>query len=543
MKMTSFDPTYQKYPSRRYPLFAKNGMVNCSTPQAAAAGLEILKKGGNAMDAIVAAAAALTVVEPTANGIGSDAFSLIWVQKEQKLYGISSNGPSPRALSPQAMLADGKDDHGKVPKYGWTPVCVPGCVKAWTEITGCFGKLPLTVTLAPAIRYAEEGFPLGAAQARVWRDTLHLYQNSFHGEEFGEWFRTFAPEGRPYEAGELVKLPNHAKTLREIAETNGESCYTGRLDRAIDADSRAHGGYLRYEDLASYHARWVEPARVNYRGYTVCEIPPSGQGTVALMALNILNNFRFPEKDCAETYHKQIEAMKLAFADGLHYISDPEDMRIDYHDLLKPGYGKERAAEIGARAEVRMHGEPNSGGTVYLCCADAEGNMVSYIQSNYKAFGSGIVVKDTGISLSNRGFDFSMDPEHVNYLRPGKYTYHTIIPGFLLKDGEAVGPFGVMGAYMQPQGHVQVLMNYIDFNMDPQQALDAPRWQWIREKEVLVESAFSSEIAWQLKDRGHDISLELSPGGFGKGQMIIKLPNGVYCGGTESRYDGSIALY
>ena len=190
-----------------------------------------------------------------------------------------------------------------------------------------------------------------------------------------------------------------------------------------------------------------------------------------------------------------------------------------------------------------MHGEPNSGGTVYLCCADTEGNMVSYIQSNYKAFGSGIVVKDTGIALSNRGFDFSMDPAHVNYLRPGKYTYHTIIPGFLMKEGEAVGPFGVMGAYMQPQGHVQVLMNYIDFNLDPQQALDAPRWQWIREKEVLVESAFSSEIARQLKDRGHDISLELSPGGFGKGQMIIKLPNGVYCGGTESRYDGSIALY
>ena len=328
-----------------------------------------------------------------------------------------------------------------------------------------------------------------------------------------------------------------------IAETNGESFYTGRIARAIDADSRAHGGYLRYEDLSSYQARWVEPLTVNYRGYTVCEIPPSGQGMVALMALNILNNFSFREKDCAATYHRQLEAMKLAFADGLHYISDPRDMRIDAKDLLKPEYGRKRAAEIGDRAEVRTHDDPNSGGTVYLCCADAEGNMVSYIQSNYNAFGSGIVVKDTGIALSNRGFDFSMDPAHVNYLRPGKYTYHTIIPGFLMKEGEAVGPFGVMGAYMQPQGHVQVLMNYIDFGMDPQQALDAPRWQWIREKKVLVESSFSSEIARQLKARGHDISLELSPGGFGKGQMIVKLPNGVYCGGTESRYDGSIALY
>ena len=543
MKMTSFDPTYQKYPSRRYPLFAKNGMVNCSTPQAAAAGLEILKKGGNAMDAIIAAAAALTVVEPTANGIGSDAFSLIWVEKEKKLYGISSNGPAPMALSPEAVLADGKDDHGKIPQHGWTPVCVPGCVKAWTEITGCFGNLPLTETLAPAIRYAEEGWPLGAAQSRVWKERFQEYREIFHGPEFDEWFRTFAPEGRPYEAGEIVKLPNHAKTLREIAETNGESFYTGRIARAIDADSRAHGGYLRYEDLASYQARWVEPLTVNYRGYTVCEIPPSGQGMVALMALNILNNFSFREKDCAATYHRQLEAMKLAFADGLHYISDPRDMRIDAKDLLKPEYGRKRAAEISDRAKVRTHDDPNSGGTVYLCCADAEGNMVSYIQSNYNAFGSGIVVKDTGIALSNRGFDFSMDPAHVNYLRPGKYTYHTIIPGFLMKEGEAVGPFGVMGAYMQPQGHVQVLMNYIDFGMDPQQALDAPRWQWIREKKVLVESSFSSEIARQLKARGHDISLELSPGGFGKGQMIVKLPNGVYCGGTESRYDGSIALY
>ncbi len=543
MKRTSFDPTYQKYHSRRYPLFAKNGMVNCSTPQAAAAGLEILKKGGNAMDAIIAAAAALTVVEPTANGIGSDAFSLIWVEKEKKLYGISSNGPAPMALSPEAMLADGKDDHGKVPKYGWTPVCVPGCVKAWAEITGRFGKLPLTETLAPAIRYAEEGWPMGAAQARVWRELFSQYQQDYCGPEFEEWFRVFAPEGRPYEAGELVKLPDHAKTLREIAETKGESFYTGRLARAMDADSRAHGGYLRYEDLASYQARWVEPVRVNYRGYTVCEIPPAGQGTVALMALNILNNFSFPEKDCADTYHRQLEAMKLAFADGLHYITDPRDMQIDHHDLLKPEYGRKRAAEIGERAEVRMPGQPNSGGTVYLCCADAEGNMVSYIQSNYKAFGSGIVVKDTGISLTNRGFDFSMDPEHVNYLKPGKYTYHTIIPGFLMKDGEAVGPFGVMGAYMQPQGHVQVLMNYIDFGMDPQQALDAPRWQWIKAKEVLTESAFSPEIALQLKARGHDISTEISAGSFGKGQMIVKLPNGVYCGGTESRYDSSIALY
>ena len=543
MKMISFDPTYQKYPSRRYPLFAKNGMVNCSTPQAAAAGLEILKKGGNAMDAIVAAAAALTVVEPTANGIGSDAFSLIWVEKEKKLYGISSNGPAPMALSPEAVLADSRDDHGKIPQHGWTPVCVPGCVKAWTEITGCFGNLPLTETLAPAIRYAEEGWPLGAAQSRVWTERFLDYRERFRSPEFDEWFRTFAPEGRPYDAGELVRLPNHAKTLREIAETNGESFYTGRIARAIDADSRAHGGYLRYEDLSSYQARWVEPLTVNYRGYTVCEIPPSGQGMVALMALNILNNFSFREKDCAATYHRQLEAMKLAFADGLHYISDPRDMRIDAKDLLKPEYGRKRAAEIGDRAEVRTHDDPNSGGTVYLCCADAEGNMVSYIQSNYNAFGSGIVVKDTGIALSNRGFDFSMDPAHVNYLRPGKYTYHTIIPGFLMKEGEAVGPFGVMGAYMQPQGHVQVLMNYIDFGMDPQQALDAPRWQWIREKKVLVESSFSSEIARQLKARGHDISLELSPGGFGKGQMIIKLPNGVYCGGTESRYDGSIALY
>ena len=220
---TVFDPLEQRYPSQRYPIYARGGMVNCSSPQASAAGLSVLRKGGNAMDAIIAAAAALTVVEPTANGIGSDAFSLIWVEKEKKLYGISSNGPAPMALSPEAVLADGKDDHGKIPQHGWTPVCVPGCVKAWTEITGCFGNLPLTETLAPAIRYAEEGWPLGAAQSRVWKERFQEYREEFHSSEFDEWFRTFAPEGRPYEAGEIVKLPNHAKTLREIAGISGKA--------------------------------------------------------------------------------------------------------------------------------------------------------------------------------------------------------------------------------------------------------------------------------------------------------------------------------
>ena len=288
---------------------------------------------------------------------------------------------------------------------------------------------------------------------------------------------------------------------------------------------------------------WVNPISVNYRGYDVFEIPPNGQGITALMALNILKEFEFGERDCDRTFHRQIEAIKMAFSDSFQYVTDPARMVIDYHSLIRPEYGARRALEMTERAQVWTNRVPPRSGTVYLCCADCEGNMVSYIQSNYMGFGSGIVVEGTGIALQNRGADFSLDHGHINCLMPGKKTYHTIIPGFLMKDNNPVGPFGVMGGYMQPQGHVQVLMNMIDFHMDPQQALDAPRWQWMRDGSVTVESSFDANIARALARRGHDVRVDLNTASFGRGQIILRMDNGVYVGGTESRTDSNIACY
>ena len=286
----------------------------------------------------------------------------------------------------------------------------------------------------------------------------------------------------------------------------------------------------------------MEPIRLNYRGWEVCEIPPNGQGIVALMALNILKEFDFPQRDCAMTAHRQIEALKMAFADAFRYVTEPKDMELDYRRLLLPEYGALRAREMTERAQVYGAAMPPRSGTVYLCCADGEGNMVSFIQSNYMGFGSGIVVPGTGIALQNRGADFSLDPKAANVLRPGKRSYHNIIPGFLMKDGLPVGPFGVMGGYMQPQGHVQVVMNTVDFRLDPQQALDAPRFQWLRDGSVTVESRFDPELARALRRMGHEVRVDLNTASFGRGQMIRRLENGVLVGGTESRTDSSIAL-
>ena len=540
---TSFDPLAQRYPSQRYPIYARGGMVNCSSPQAAAAGLEILRGGGNAMDAAVAAAATLTVTEPTSNGIGSDAFALIWSEKEKKLYGLNASGPAPMLANIERILADGNDLNGRMPTLGWTPVTVPGAPKAWAAITERFGHLTLSQDLAPAVRYAREGYPCAPNLAEGWQRAFLSYQKRLSGPCFDAWFTTFAPNGRGPEAGEMIYLPDHADTLEAIGETNAAAFYTGELARKLDAESRKYGGYLRYEDLAAYEALWVEPIHVDYRGYRVCEIPPNGQGIAALMALNILKEFTFTQKESPETCHRQIEAIKMAFADAFHYVTDPAHMTADCHDLLDPEYGARRAREMGDTARVWSHALPPKSGTVYLCCADGEGNMVSYIQSNYRGFGSGIVAAGTGIALQDRGADFSLDPRDVNCLLPGKRSYHTIIPGFLMRDGAPVGPFGVMGGYMQPQGHVQVVMNYADFGMDPQQALDAPRWQWMREGAVAVESRFDPELARALRRRGHDVRLELDTPSFGRGQMIVRLDNGTLVGGTESRTDSNIACW
>lgn len=493
------------------------------------------------MDAAVAAAAVLTVTEPTANGIGGDAFALIWSEKDRRLYGINSSGPAPAMAEIERVLSDGNDSGGKMPTQGWTPVTVPGVPKAWAEISGRFGVLPLLQTLTPAIRYAREGYPCSPNIAHMWQRAFDRYRKTLTGPCFSAWFDTFAPQGRAPAAGEMVFLPDHADTLQLIGETNANAFYTGELARRMDACSRKYGGYVRFDDLAAYQALWVEPAGIDYRGFRVCEIPPNGQGVAALAALNILKEFSFSRKDSPETYHRQIEAMKMAFADVLDSVTDPGHMKMDYHVLLEPAYGARRAAEMQDTARTWTASLPPRGGTVYLCCADGQGNMVSYIQSNYHGFGSGIVVEGTGIALQNRGADFSLDPAAANCLAPGKRSYHTIIPGFLMRDGNPVGPFGVMGGYMQPQGHVQVVMNYVDFALDPQQALDAPRWQWMRDGSVTVESRFDPETARALRRLGHDVRVDLNTASFGRGQMIVRQDQGVLVGGTESRTDSNIA--
>ncbi|MBR2502937.1 MAG: gamma-glutamyltransferase family protein [Oscillospiraceae bacterium] len=537
----NFNSTYIPYASKRYPIYAQHGMVCASSPQAAAAGLEVMRNGGNAMDAAVATAAALTVCEPTANGIGGDCFALIWSEKDQQLYGLNASGISAKNISIEKVKERINSD--EMPVYGWIPTMVPGAPSGWAKVAERFGNLPMTESMAPAIRYAREGYPCSPNLARMWDRAAKKYKQMCTGEEYDEWFKTFTPDSVIPKAGDIIKLPNHAKTLEIIAQTNAEAFYKGELADKIVADSEKFGGYYCKEDFENYEAAWVEPIRVNYKGYEICEIPPNGQGIVALMALNILKEFDYREKECVDTFHKQWEAMKIAFADGKFHVTDPKCMAINYNDLIKPEYGAYRAAQITDQAAAPCPETPPSSGTVYFCTADGEGNMVSFIQSNYMGFGSGIVVRDTGIALQNRGADFSLNAEDANALAPCKKSYHTIIPGFIMKDGKGLAPFGVMGGYMQPQGHVQVAMNLIDFGMNPQQALDAPRWQWMKDKTFMVEDNFSNEIAKQLAARGHDVQVALDAVNFGRGQIIVKLPNGTLVGGTESRTDSNIACW
>ncbi|RDI40102.1 gamma-glutamyltransferase family protein [Falsibacillus pallidus] len=535
----NLDYLYHPYPSQRNTVFAKNGMVATSQPLAAQAGLEILQKGGNAVDAAIATAAALTVVEPTSNGIGGDAFALVWMKDE--LHGLNASGQAPASISIEAVKAKG---HEKMPVHGMIPITIPGVPAAWGELSRKFGKLPLTEVLQPAIRYAEEGYPISPILGKYWDYAFRRFKEIFKGEEYKAWFDTFAPEGRAPKIGEMWKSPGHAATLRSIAETNGESFYKGELAEKIDSFMKEHDGFLTKEDLAGFEPEWVDPISVNYKGYDVWEIPPNGQGIIALMALNIAKGMEFKEKDSIDTFHKQIEAMKLAFTDGKAHVTDIKHMTTAVEELLSEGYGNARRSLIGDEAILPDPYTPPKGGTVYLAAADGDGNMISYIQSNYMGFGSGIVIPGTGISLQNRGADFSLDESHPNALKPGKRTYHTIIPGFLTKDGKAVGPFGVMGGYMQPQGHFQVVMNTVDFHLNPQAALDAPRWQWMEGKKILVEPHFPNHLAQGLARKGHQIQVATDTGSFGRGQIIWRdEKTGVLMGGTESRTDGAIAAW
>ena len=535
-----FDAQRYPYPSRRTVVYGSQGMVATGQPLATQAGLEVLKKGGNAIDAAIATAACLTVVEPTANGIGGDAFALVWTQN--KLYGLNASGFSPKAASAEALTHAGIKE---MPQYGWYPVTVPGAPSAWAALSKRFGRLPLTEALKPAIAYAS-GYPVSPTVSRLWKKALADYTVNYtknKGEEFKPWFETFCPSGKAPEAGEIWSSPGHAETLTLIAETGSEAFYRGALAEKIGRFAQKYGAWLTVSDLAGYEPEWVEPISVNYRGYDVWEIPPNGHGITALMAFNILKAYDFSgSRENETTYHRIIEALKLAFIDAQHHVADPRFMKYTVKELLSEAYADERRKQIGPSALDPVP-TPSKGGTVYLATADGEDNMVSMIQSNYMGFGSGLVVPGTGIALHNRGSNFSLDPKSPNVLAPSKKPYHTIIPGFLSKDGKAVGPFGVMGGFMQPQGHVQVVTNMIDFGMNPQEALDAPRWQWTKGKTLQVEHGLSNAIALSLAARGHDIQMLPDPTPFGRGEIIVKTSYGTLAGGTEPRTDGSIAAW
>ena len=537
----TFDAQEYKYASRRRVVHAKRGMVCTSQPLASQAGLTILQQGGNAIDAAIATAICQTIVEPTNNGLGSDCFALVWTGG--KLHGLNGSGYAPQRLTPEAVAASGATE--KMPLRGWEAVTVPGAPSAWAELHKRFGRLSFAKLFEPAIYYAEQGYPVSPIVARFWQegiDALTPYKNN---PAIAPWFATFDVHGNGVapQTGEMVTLPDHAKTLRILADSYCESYYRGELAQKLVEFSDKTGGYLSLEDLADYRAEWVEPVHINYHGYDVWEMPPNGHGITALMALNILKDMEIGAKDTGDTFHKQIEAMKLAFADGMHYIADPRYMQTRVEELLSDAYAAQRRTLIGETALEPTHGKPFCGGTVYLCTADGEGNMVSFIQSNYKDFGSGIVLPGYGINLNDRGAGFSLNPELDDYLAPRKKPYHTIIPGFLTHEGEAVGPFGVMGAYMQPQGHVQVIMNTVDWLLNPQAALDAPRWQWIAGKEIWLESSVAPEIVEDLRRRGHEVRVLDDDTTFGRGEIIWRDSNGVLAGATEPRADGVVAAW
>jgi len=526
------------------PVLAPHGVVSTSNPLAAQAGLRMLLQGGSAIDAAIAAATTLTVVEPWVNGIGSDAFAIVW--DGEKLHGLNGSGRAPATHTPQLFASLG---HERVPARGWLPVTVPGAPAAWRDLHAKFGKLPFPKLFEPAVEYARDGFPLGPETGFVWGQTQYNYAETNTSAEFRGWFETFAPEGRIARPGDTWRLPDHARALQRIAETGAEAFYRGELATRIADFARETGGYITEADMAAHESTWVDPICAGYRGYDVWEIPPNGQGIAALIALNILDGLDVAKhpRESVESYHLQIEAMKLAFEDTRRYVADPAFAEVPTRGLLDRDYAAQRRSLIGDRAIEPTPGEPPKGGTVYLCAADADGMMVSYIQSNYLGFGSGVVVPGTGISLQNRGFAFSLQPGHPNIVAPGKRPFHTIIPAFLTRDGEAVGPFGVMGADMQPQGHLQMVVNQVDYAMNPQASLDAPRWHWLRGREVSIEPSAGREIIEGLAARGHIMSLADTASQFnanmGRGQIIRKLPEGGYMAGGEPRSDGGAVGY
>lgn len=514
------------YASKRMPVMAGN-IVATSQPLAAQAGLRMLQKGGNAVDAAIAAAIALTVVEPTMNGIGGDAFAIVWDGK--KLHGLNASGRSPAGWDFEQF-----SQFESMPELGWNAVTIPGAVSSWVELSERFGRLPFEYLFEPAIEYAYNGFLVSPITAEMWSFAPEKYK------DFPEFAAAFLPGGRAPRAGEKFEFRAQAKTLERIAETKGEAFYRGDLASRIVAHARSTGGLITEEDLAAHKADWVETISLSYHGFTLHEIPPNGQGIAALLMLGILEHWDIQDYpvDSADSLHLQIEAMKLAFADTYRYVSDPSSMDIDYKDLLASGYLSQRARLIDlARARNPDYGILERGDTVYLTTSDADGMMVSFIQSNYFGFGSGIVVPDTGISLQCRGAGFSLERGHPNQVEGGKRPFHTIIPAFVTREGQPVMSFGVMGGPMQPQGHAQIIIRMFDYHQNPQAACDAPRWIVFPNMEVAFEPGFKPEVLEDLSKRGHKIKKAGEESPFGGAQLIYKLADG-YCGASDPRKDG-----
>ena len=541
--MPQFDPLKYSFASHRNIVYAKKGMACSTSPIASQVGLDILKSGGNAMDAAVAMATTLPLVEPTGNGLGSDCFALVWSEKDQKLFGLDGSGVAPMALSAEKVKEAG---YTAVPMNGWLPTMVPGAPSAWAELRRRFGTKSMAELMAPAIQYARDGFCIPVNVYKQWKAEVVRFTAAAEKEPevFGPWLKYFTKDGRTYEPGDTFVNPDYAATLESLAASDCESYYHGDIMKKIVAFSNETGGFFAESDFENYKAQWVEPISVNYKGYDVCEMPPNGHGITALMALNMLKGLELSDsRETADVYHKMIEATKLAFVDTKKFVADPRYMRTKVSDMLSDRYADVRRALITDKAVYPEAGDPSCGGTVYFCVADGMGNMVSFIQSNYNRFGSGIVIPGTAITIQDRGANFSLDPESDNYLEGGKKAYHTIIPGFLMKDGKAVGPFGVMGGFMQPQGHVQVVVNTVDYHMNPQECLDAPRMQWIGGKHIQLEREVPAHVALGLEDMGHEVEIANRNVDMGRGEIIWRTENGLLAAGTEPRCDGSVAAW
>jgi gamma-glutamyltranspeptidase/glutathione hydrolase len=528
------------YPSTRLPVFARN-VVSTSHPLAAQAGLRMMQQGGNAIDAAIAAAAAMTLLEPCSNGLGSDAFCILW--DGERLHGLNASGPAPRAWTPDYFARRHGGDATRPPMRGWDSVTVPGAVAGWVALSERFGKLAFADLLAPAIGIAERGYAVPIVNQQKWAAAAPLLKAQ------PGWAEAFLPKGRPPEVGERFAFSAAARALHAIAKTRGAALYGGEIAAAAAAHAAANGGSMTVEDFAAFEPEWVDPIGIDAWGHRLHEIPPNGQGIAALVALGILRHFDIAAQpvDSAECQHLQIEAMKLAFADVYEHVADPRaGMRLTPAQMLDESYLAERARLIDPKRAQRFgHGQAPRGGTIYLTTADERGMMVSFIQSNYMGFGSGVVVPGWGISMQNRGYGFVLDPQSPNCVAPAKRPFHTIIPAFLTKDGRPQMSFGVMGGNMQPQGHLQTLVRMLVHGQQPQAACDAPRWRFNQGLEINVEGSMDPKTVQGLVERGHHVDvINDSYQDFGAGQFIWRLGDPAvegYVAASDPRRDGQAA--